>query len=76
MKLTQAQSVGAADARSNDVRSPCVGICVTFEYRGLRYCYACGRSVEEIGEWSKASNGRKSEIRQNANWRLANLPIA
>lgn len=76
MKSTQEGNVVAAAARCDNVRSPCVGICVTFDYRGLRYCYACGRSVEEIGEWPKASNGRKSEIRQNACWRLANLPIA
>lgn len=57
-------------------RSPCVGICVTFEYRGWRYCTGCGRSVKEIGEWSKADAARREEICQNARDRLVNLPIS
>lgn len=76
MKSTQEGSAQAAHVRCDDVRSPCIGICVTFDYGGLRYCYGCGRSTEEIGEWSRASPKRKSEIRQIADWRLTNLPLA
>lgn len=76
MKLTVEASALPVRAQFDDERSPCVGICVTFEYRGCRYCCGCGRTVEEIGEWAGAGRRKREAIRTLAAWRLNNLPIS
>lgn len=76
MKLIREATAQPELAQFDDPGSPCVGVCVTVAYRGQRYCCACGRSIEEIGEWSDATAARRAEIRQIAAHRLANLPIS
>jgi uncharacterized protein len=41
------------------VASPCVDIC-RLDARGL--CVGCRRTIEEITEWSRASEARRREI--------------
>jgi uncharacterized protein len=41
------------------VPSPCIDIC-RLDPQGL--CIGCRRTIGEIGEWSRASEARKSEI--------------
>lgn len=41
------------------VLSPCVGIC---RIDRDRTCTGCGRTLNEIAEWSQASDDRKREI--------------
>lgn len=41
------------------VESPCIGIC---RMRPDGYCEGCRRSLDEIGEWSEASDDRRREI--------------
>lgn len=53
------------------LKSPCVGVC-EYEERSAeekdseRICRGCGRSSEEITEWSKATEDRQKEIIQLA----------
>ena len=42
------------------VPSPCVGICQLDPTR--RWCIGCLRTLQEIGEWSSASDARRREI--------------
>ena len=41
------------------VPSPCVGIC---RMRRDGYCEGCGRTLDEIAEWSLASDDRRRAI--------------
>jgi predicted Fe-S protein YdhL (DUF1289 family) len=41
------------------VASPCIDIC-RLDAQGL--CVGCRRTIEEITEWSRASEGRRREI--------------
>ena len=75
MKLTQEVSVQPGRAPFDEPRSPCVGLCVAFEYRNRRYCYGCGRTIEEIGEWIGANAPRKQEILVLAAQRLEETPL-
>jgi hypothetical protein len=40
------------------VVSPCIKICTLQD----NFCIGCGRSTQEIAEWTKASDKRKKEI--------------
>ena len=40
--------------------SPCIGVC-QLDANGL-YCLGCLRNLQEIAEWSGASNDRKQAI--------------
>lgn len=75
MESTQEVSVQPGRAPSDEPRSPCIGLCVTFEYRNRRYCYGCGRTIEEIGEWIGANQARKQEILALAAQRLEETPL-
>jgi uncharacterized protein len=46
--------------RSDVAESPCVGVCHL--RAGTRLCDGCLRTVEEITEWSAATNARRLEI--------------
>jgi uncharacterized protein len=54
-------SLNTADAASKTaaVASPCVDIC-RLDARGL--CIGCRRTLNEIAEWSQASDARRLEI--------------
>ena len=59
------------DSRAQQgIPSPCVGIC-RLDAEG-RYCLGCLRSLQEIAEWSTASDHRKLAILE----RLARLRAA
>jgi uncharacterized protein len=45
------------------VSSPCVDIC-RLDARGQQ-CIGCRRTIEEIAEWSRASEARRREILRN-----------
>jgi predicted Fe-S protein YdhL (DUF1289 family) len=51
------------------VASPCIEVCELDTARDV--CTGCGRSLEEIAEWSRATNPRRREIRRLAQQRLA-----
>jgi predicted Fe-S protein YdhL (DUF1289 family) len=44
------------------VASPCVDVC-RLDAQGL--CVGCRRSLEEIAEWSRATEARRREILRN-----------
>ena len=48
------------------VASPCVDIC-RLDAQGL--CVGCRRTIEEITEWSRASEARRREILRNVSER-------
>lgn len=50
------------------VASPCVDIC---QLDAQSVCLGCGRSIDEIGEWSEASNARRGQINAAAERRRA-----
>lgn len=51
---------------SDEIESPCIGICEYAKENEKRICRGCGRTAEEITEWFKASNERKVEIKVSA----------
>jgi len=50
---------GAGAAQGSGVASPCVDIC-RLDAQGL--CVGCRRTLDEIAEWSRASDARRLEI--------------
>ena len=48
------------------VASPCVDVC-RLDAQGL--CVGCRRTLEEIAEWSRASEARRREILRNVSER-------
>ncbi|MDB5969485.1 MAG: hypothetical protein JWQ90_1935 [Hydrocarboniphaga sp.] len=55
--------------RSLPPASPCVSICELDA--AAKVCIGCGRSLDEIAEWSAASAGRRWQIRDAALTRLS-----
>lgn len=53
------------------VPSPCTGVC-TLDAENV--CIGCGRRLDEIAEWSQASNPRKQRIVELARARVAAQP--
>jgi uncharacterized protein len=51
--------VDAALSGEAGVPSPCIDIC-RLDSRGL--CIGCRRTIDEITEWSRASEARRREI--------------
>ncbi|MEM8767129.1 MAG: DUF1289 domain-containing protein [Pseudomonadota bacterium] len=49
------------------ITSPCVKVCQLDEND---VCLGCGRSLDEIGAWSRASNAERRRILENAAARL------
>lgn len=43
---------------SDEVKSPCVHIC----RMAGRFCFGCGRTIEEIRLWPKMSEGDKTAV--------------
>ena len=50
------------------VPSPCTGVC---RIGAREYCVGCGRVLDEIIDWSRASRARQLLIREQAAARLA-----
>jgi len=55
---------------SSGVASPCTSVC---QLNSDRVCVGCGRTLDEIAEWSEAGEGRRREIRATASQRLARI---
>jgi predicted Fe-S protein YdhL (DUF1289 family) len=51
--------VDAALSGEAEVPSPCIDIC-RLDNQGL--CVGCRRTIDEIAEWSRASEARRREI--------------
>ena len=51
------------------VVSPCIKICTLQD----NFCIGCGRSTQEIAEWTKASNKKKREILERLPDRLRRM---
>ncbi|MEO1525999.1 MAG: DUF1289 domain-containing protein [Planctomycetota bacterium] len=58
-----------AGTQQSTVDSPCVQLCVLGP---AGHCAGCGRTSEEIGAWTRASNHEKLEIRKQSAMRLEN----
>jgi predicted Fe-S protein YdhL (DUF1289 family) len=56
--------------RPDVVASPCIGTC---KLDALQMCVGCGRTIQEIGAWFRASNEERraivvaAELRRRAN---------
>ena len=51
------------------VVSPCIKICTLQD----NFCIGCGRSTQEIAEWTKASDKRKRDILERLPDRLRRM---
>ncbi len=61
--------VSVAHVKStSDISSPCIKVCIIES----DYCIGCGRTLDEIGEWLKASDQRKKEIKDQCGKRIQN----
>lgn len=49
--------------------SPCIKVCTLQD----NFCIGCGRSTQEIAEWTKASDKRKREILERLSDRLRRM---
>lgn len=54
-------------------KSPCKEICDYVPDAG--HCMSCGRTLQEIEEWFKATQDRKKQIIRESKQRLKNLTI-
>jgi uncharacterized protein len=52
-------STAGAPLSTGGVPSPCIDVC-RLDARG--WCIGCRRTIEEITEWSRASEARRREI--------------
>ncbi|MBY6134883.1 DUF1289 domain-containing protein [Leisingera sp. XS_AS12] len=46
--------------KRDEIQSPCIKICVV--HPEARICTGCYRSIDEIRDWSKMTNGQRAEI--------------
>lgn len=51
------------------IPSPCNSTCVIDEKSGL--CYGCARSLDEIMNWSQMESGKRNQIMDEIDDRLA-----
>ena len=54
-----------------NIESPCILVCVIEQNSG--YCYGCGRTRDEIAEWSNYSNQQRASLLQVFPARVAKL---
>lgn len=52
--------------------SPCVNICVLDPVSGL--CRGCGRTLDEIAQWTQLDNAERARITLEAPQRLSAFP--
>lgn len=52
--------------------SPCVNICVLDPVSGL--CRGCGRTLDEIAQWTRLDNAERARITSEAPGRLLARP--
>lgn len=53
-----------------DIESPCIGVCAL---NAEAVCTGCGRSIDEIAEWSQAGSTRRDAVIAAARVRLTRL---
>jgi uncharacterized protein len=63
-------ALNGGDLNDAPVASPCIDIC---RLDAQRICIGCHRTIEEIAEWSRASEARRREILHDLNRRRAPL---
>jgi uncharacterized protein len=51
---------GAGEAERRRVESPCVGVCIIDEARGL--CEGCLRTLDEVAVWGSSTAEQRSAI--------------
>lgn len=64
--------LGTAAANEDSPPSPCINICRMNPISDL--CEGCLRTLDEIAQWSTASNSRKQAIWQQLRQRAKQLP--
>lgn len=55
----------------NQIESPCILVCVIEQNSG--YCYGCGRTRDEITDWSSYSDQQRSELMPELPERVSKL---
>ncbi|TJY62379.1 DUF1289 domain-containing protein [Sinimarinibacterium sp. CAU 1509] len=67
----RARTLPAATASASaEVESPCISVCA-LDDAGI--CSGCGRTIDEITQWSQAQAARRLEIRILAERRLRHI---
>ncbi|HBB55422.1 MAG TPA: DUF1289 domain-containing protein [Hyphomonadaceae bacterium] len=56
------------------MESPCIKVCAVDGARGM--CIGCGRTLAEIGGWTRFSPEQRRQVMDQAAARLGNLPAA
>jgi|TARA_R110000744_G_scaffold16144_1_gene44638 predicted Fe-S protein YdhL (DUF1289 family) len=51
------------------VNSPCIGLC-NIDFDQTNICKGCGRSIEEITNWSSYTNESKTQVKEKAMARI------
>jgi predicted Fe-S protein YdhL (DUF1289 family) len=51
----------APDPADERVASPCIGVCV-LDPGGSAVCVGCGRTLDEIGEWTDLDNAERRAV--------------
>ena len=56
---------------NDEIDSPCVDICTIDRDSGE--CIGCGRTLDEIGNWTNFNNLKKKQILENLNAKNENI---
>ena len=63
---------GAQVWQRDEIQSPCVNICVV--HPESRLCTGCGRTMDEIRDWSAMGSAARTDIMASLPERLKTLP--
>ncbi len=55
----------------NQIETPCILVCVLEQKSG--HCYGCGRTRDEIADWTKYSNQQRTMLMQELSTRVDKL---
>ena len=55
----------------NNIETPCILVCVLEQNSG--HCYGCGRTRDEIADWTKYDDQQRSHLMQELPTRVAKL---
>lgn len=70
--MSMQESIGQG-ANSEEIQSPCVGICAMSEETG--YCLGCYRTIDEIRNWWDMSNAERQETVSACEQRQIDLAV-
>ena len=59
-----------ADVKSEEISSPCVGIC---QYNKEEVCSGCFRTADEISQWTTISDSEREKITNELDARMEKL---